>query len=110
MMRLEDVCVNELRRRLAQVLLNDCRHAEAMVVLGDFNKAGAFGGVVNMSKAIEWYTKAAQLGDDDAMYNLGEIYEKGNGVSRNIGKAKEWYKKAAALENVLAEERLSFMK
>ena len=50
---------------------------------------------VNYKKAIEWYEKAAEQGDAEAQYNLGVMYENGQGVDVNYKKAIEWYEKAA---------------
>jgi TPR repeat protein len=47
------------------------------------------------SKAREWYEKAADKGDADAMSNLGVIYYHGQGVAQDYAKAREWFEKAA---------------
>ena len=47
------------------------------------------------AKAVEWYTKAADLGHTDAMNSLGAMYAYGNGVEQDGTKAVEWYTKAA---------------
>lgn len=50
----------------------------------------------NMDKAIEWYTKAAEAGEETSMDNLGTIYYYGNnGVPNNYDKAFYWYSKGA---------------
>ena len=49
----------------------------------------------NWTKAVEWYTKAAEKGHSDAMNNLGCCFWKGEGVEQNWTKAAEWYTKAA---------------
>ena len=48
---------------------------------------------------IEWLQKAADLGDDDAMTNIGYLYEKGLGTAPDYAKAFEYYQKAADLGN-----------
>ena len=50
---------------------------------------------MNHKKAIEWYEKAAEQGDAEAQYNLGNMYYHGHGVDVNHKKAVEWFKKAA---------------
>ena len=44
--------------------------------------------------AVQWYLKAAELGDSDAMCRLGGSYQHGNGVEQSIEKAVQMYKKA----------------
>src|SRR5262249_13062357 len=41
-------------------------------------------------KAREWWEKAAQKGDGDAMFGLGYLYENGQGVARDYAKARQW--------------------
>ena len=50
----------------------------------------------NYVKAREWYDKAADKDNADAMVNLGWLYEQGRGVTQDYAKAREWYEKAAA--------------
>ena len=45
----------------------------------------------NSTKAVEWYSKAAEKGDSTAMNNLGLCFEYGRGVEQNLAKAVEWY-------------------
>ena len=60
----------------------------------------------NSTKAVEWYTKAAEKGHSSAMYNLGYCFEKGEGVEQNSTKAVEWYTKAAEKGNSTAMNNL----
>lgn len=48
-------------------------------------------------KALEWYRKAAELGDDVAMYKIGYIY---HWRVCDYEEAMKWYQKAVALDNV----------
>ena len=48
----------------------------------------------NFIKAVEWYTKAAEKGNSDAMYNLGLCFHHGRGVEKNLARALEWYTKS----------------
>ncbi len=50
-------------------------------------------------KAVTLYTKAANLGSDSAMFNLGLMYSKGEGVAQSTTAAIEWYEKGVALGN-----------
>jgi len=42
-----------------------------------------------------WYRKAAAQGNVDAQYNLGYLYEHGEGVTRDASAALGWYRSAA---------------
>ena len=46
------------------------------------------------AKAVEWYTKAAEKGNSNAMYNLGNSFHHGQGVEKNLARALEWYTKS----------------
>ena len=50
----------------------------------------------------DWYTKAAELGSDEAMLRLGLMYALGKGVEMDESTANEWYKKAADAGNEIA--------
>ena len=47
------------------------------------------------AKGVYWFTKLAETGDANAMFNLGLHYAKGHGVKRNFAKAAQWMEKAA---------------
>ena len=49
----------------------------------------------DLTKAAEWYRKAAEQGLGSAQYHLGRCYEGGHGVTKDLTKAAEWYQKAA---------------
>ena len=57
----------------------------------------------DMEKAIYWYTRAAEHGDDCAQYYLGFCYENGEGVETDISKAIYWYTKAADRGNAKSQ-------
>jgi len=59
------------------------------------------------TKAREWYQKAADAGNGDAMFNLGWLYEKGRGVTRDPTKARDWYQKAADAGNIRGKGALA---
>jgi len=50
-------------------------------------------------EAHRWYVKAADLGNAQAMHNLGFQYATGQGVARDYAEARKWFIKAAALGN-----------
>ena len=43
------------------------------------------------TKALEWYNKAANAGNNVTMSNIGRMYECGKGVEQDYTKALEWY-------------------
>jgi TPR repeat protein len=47
------------------------------------------------SKAVKWYSRAAEQGNTEAMANLGIAYDKGRGVDRDHAKAARWFGRAA---------------
>lgn len=50
---------------------------------------------VQMSEEVKMYFSLAELGVDEAQYNLGVCYEQGDGVAQDFSQAVYWYKKAA---------------
>ena len=48
----------------------------------------------------------AESGDSDAQYNLGKLYETGNGTTQDSKEAVKWYSKAAVLDCQKAQEAL----
>jgi TPR repeat protein len=51
----------------------------------------------------------AELGDVEAQYNLGVMYDEGTSVEQDFGKAAEWYRKAAEQGFVDAQANLGMM-
>jgi TPR repeat protein len=47
----------------------------------------------NLEEAEDWYRKAADLGDSDAAFNLGNLLHEAG----NLEEAEDWYRKAADL-------------
>jgi TPR repeat protein len=56
----------------------------------------------------EWRPLAAQ-GDADAQYNLGLIYDNGQGVTQDFAEALKWYRLSAAQGNGSAQYHLGLM-
>ena len=50
--------------------------------------------------AFKWYLKAANLNHKNAMYNLANMYIKGEGTKKNPSEAIEWLKKSAELGDI----------
>lgn len=68
--------------------------AEAAVRRGDY------------ASAIPLYTSLAQAGNAQAMLNLGRLYQKGEGVARDLSRAVAYYTDAAARGNADAQFNL----
>ena len=58
------------------------------------------------SEAYKWYKKAAEQGYAIAQFNVGVLYEKGEGVSQDYSEAYKWFNKAAAQGHAEAKEQL----
>ena len=56
-----------------------------------------------------WYLKAAEQGYADAQYNLGVMYDQGQGVPQNEAEAAKWYRNAAKQGVADAQINLGFM-
>jgi len=71
-------------------------NVSAEVLVAGFYKNG-IGVKKNLTEARTLYRRAADRGHPDAQYELGHMYETGEGVRANPFKAAEWYKLAAGL-------------
>lgn len=58
-------------------------------------------------QAADCFRQSANQGNMYAQYNLGQLYETGLGVEKNISEAKYWYQKAANQGNASAINRLT---
>lgn len=58
-------------------------------------------------EAVKWYTAAADQGDPDAQYNLGECFRIGRHIKKDMNKAVELFKKAAEQGNADAQYELA---
>ena len=54
------------------------------------------------SSYVKWWRSAAEQGDVDAQYNLGIMYNNGQGVPENKAEAVNWYRLAAEQGNAPA--------
>ena len=65
---------------------------------------------INYSKAFEYLSKAAHLGDPTSMNNLASMYEEGQGVEKNLETALFWYQNAAEAGDEEAKESVEELK
>lgn len=63
----------------------------------------------NLEKAYEFYLESAQLGNVDAMVNMGLFLQNGWGVEKNYCDAIKWYEKAAEKNDAIALNNLGVM-
>jgi len=59
--------------------------------------------------AFEEWLPLAELGDAEAQYNLGVMYDQGASVDRDLDKAASWYRKAAEQGFLDAQTNLGMM-
>ncbi|EJK54765.1 hypothetical protein THAOC_25580, partial [Thalassiosira oceanica] len=62
----------------------------------------------SMSRAVELWTEAANLGSADAYCRLGVAYSYGNGVEQDVERGVSFYEKAAMLGNSTARHNLGY--
>lgn len=63
----------------------------------------------DLSRAVDLYEAAAELGNPNAQYELGILYERGDGVPKDLAKAVVFYQKAALNGNQAAQMDLGYM-
>jgi len=68
--------------------------------LGSFYRLETYGFPQNYAKALELYHRAAELGDSQSYYSIGNAYEFGRGVDRDEKKAIHYWELAAMEGNV----------
>ena len=64
----------------------------------------------NPAEAARWWLAAADQGLPQAQYNLGVLYEQGQGVTADYQEAAKWYGLAAAQGDRNAADRLAELK
>lgn len=94
---------NAKQRQLALASLtrlSKLDHPETAAVLNKLGLCYEYGyDTVKAEKiSTSLYQKAAELGDYNAMRNLGSAYEHGRGIKKDIYAAALWYAKAAKIE------------
>lgn len=91
----------ELKAYASEILSFD--HAKELPDSGIINE----GTVKSDKETFKWHLKAANQGDSDAQYNLGEMYEEGTGTLKDDKQAVYWYRKAADQGNTSAQYGLA---
>ena len=73
-------------------------YAEAPIVFSDVS-AGVF----------RFQIKLAEQGNPEAQYKVGEMYEMGKGVPKDVQKAQQWFEKAGAQGHKKAAYKLLYL-
>ncbi len=74
-----------------------------------FNLASIYVKEEDYQEAAKWYRLAAELGNYEAQFLLGRIYEVGEGVPQDYQEAVKWYRLAAAPGYADAQYNLGMM-
>ena len=82
----------------------------AMHDLALYYAEGRGGVETNIKTAASWFEKAAQRGVVDSQYNLGVLYESGQGLPKNLTEAYIWYSIAAAQGDQFARKHIDLLK
>lgn len=75
---------------------------KAAYVLGDIFDQGDRDRPRNFKAALGWYMRAAELGDGDALNNLGSMSQHGDGLPKDMIAARDYYERAVAVGNPVA--------
>ena len=78
-------------------------------VANDFDKGVAAYFLGDYKSAIEFWTPIAERGDSLAQYNLGVVYEYGEGVAQDPKAAVKWYTLAAEQGDTTAQFNLGLI-
>ncbi len=73
---------------------------EAQTNVGEIFERG-LGGEANPEAAVVWYQKAADQGFSRALFDLGTLYEQGQGVEKDRMKALNLYRRAWACRKTM---------
>ena len=82
--------------------------ANAMFTLGCFYSKGEIGLPRDLSKALELWHRAGELGYAGAYYNIGHAYYFGEGVERDQEKANHYFELAAMKGHAIARHNLGY--
>ena len=86
----------------------DAGDPAAIYFLGTQHGCGLGGFVRDASKAAELYERAAELGENNAHFNLANLYAKGTEVEKDAAKATRHLEVAAMGGHVFARRRLGY--
>ena len=75
----------------------------------DYNKGLEAYNAGDYATAMEEWKPLAEQGDAYAQYNLGVMYDEGNGVLKDYSEAVKWYRLSAEQGDAYAQNSLGFM-
>lgn len=82
----------------------------AMHELALYYAEGRGGVKADIKTAAQWFEKAAERGVVDSQFNLGVLFESGQGLPRNTSDAFVWYSIAAKQGDQFARDRVNIIK
>ena len=82
----------------------------AMHDLALYYAEGRGGVSTDIGTAANWFEKAAERGVVDSQFNLGVLFESGQGIPRNVADAYVWYSIAAKQGDQFAQERRDILR
>ena len=82
----------------------------AMHDLALYYAEGRGGVKTDLPTAANWFEKAAERGVVDSQFNLGVLFESGQGIPKNMTDAFVWYSIAAAQGDQFAKTRVDVLK
>jgi TPR repeat protein len=70
-------------------------NADAQVAVGFIYRTAQWGIQQDYKKALYWYQKSAEQNNPKAQFQLGVVYERGEGLPKDYKKAIYWFQKSA---------------
>jgi len=80
----------------------ELNYIPAQVKLGEFADSSQY-----YEAAVGWFLMAAMQGDAAGQYNLGRMYQSGNGIEKDDAKASYWIRRSAAKNYIPAVKALA---
>lgn len=94
---------------IARQLSHKLEFADAQFFMGTILTTGTYNLEADLSKALEYYLKAARQDHSEACYRVAVCYELGMGTSRDMDRATHFYKRAAQLGSPAAMYKLGMI-
>jgi TPR repeat protein len=95
--------LDQVEKQRSEVSLRKGNVAEAVTKANTALEAKQY------DEALQWYKRAAELGNASAMRNVGLLYETGQGTAKDLAQAAAWYKRAAEKQQPNAMYDLAYL-